>query len=472
MPKNDILEGLNPKQKEAVLHEGGPLLVIAGAGTGKTTVIARRIAHLIISKKAKPEEVLALTFTDKAAAKMEEEVDILLPYGFADIWISTFHAFGDMALKENALEMGIDPDFKVLTTPQQIIFFREHLFEFPIKHYRPLSNPTRYIEAMVKHFSRAKDEDVSPDEYIEFAKKLQENAAKAKDGLELTENAQRQMEVALTYKKYQELMEKHGKIDFGNQVFLALQLFREHKSVLKQYQERFRYILVDEFQDTNFSQFQLVKLLAARYKNEKIVIGFDLLNEPIPHYYENKEDLNKLLEPFYKKVTSAIRSIDKNHIIFLGGAQWNTNFKVFSTPFDKNLAYTFHKYWMPTEQKEIQEYVDYSNKYNVPIYMGESGENDDVWIDSFRKLLDNNEIGWCFWPYKKMDSTRGIVSFVQTEEWKQIIKYAETPKKNFEEVRKAKPMREVVRKAFGDLLENIKFKNYSINKEYLKALGL
>ncbi len=232
------------------------------------------------------------------------------------------------------------------------------------------------------------------------------------------------------------------------------------------------YPFLYESEDAQKTTIDLWKKLAARYKNEKIILGYDLLNEPIPHFYENKEDLNKLLEPFYKKLTAAIRSIDKNHIIFLGGSQWNTNFKVFGPPFDKNLAYTFHKYWMPTEQKEIQEYVDYGNKYNVPIYMGESGENDDVWIDSFRKLLDNNEISWCFWPYKKMDSTRGIVSFAQTEEWKQIIKYAETPKKNFEEVRKAKPSHEIVRKAFADLLENIKFKNCTINSGYLNALGV
>jgi len=232
------------------------------------------------------------------------------------------------------------------------------------------------------------------------------------------------------------------------------------------------YPFLFESEDAQQTTIALWKKIASRYKNEKIVIGYDLLNEPIPHFYENKEDLNKLLEPFYKKLTSAIRSVDKNHIIFLGGAQWNTNFKVFGAPFDKNLAYTFHKYWMPTEQKEIQEYIDYSNKYNVPIYLGESGENDDEWINSFRKLLEKNEIGWCFWPYKKMDSTHGIVSFVQTEEWKQIIKYAETSKKNFEEVRKAKPPRELVKKAFSDMLENIKLKNCTVNKGYINALGM
>ena len=233
------------------------------------------------------------------------------------------------------------------------------------------------------------------------------------------------------------------------------------------------YPFLYESEEAQQTTIELWKKLAARYKNEKIVIGYDLLNEPIPHFYENKEDLNKLLEPFYKKLTTAIRSIDKNHIIFLGGSQWNTNFKIFGAPFDKNLAYTFHKYWMPPNKKKFKSMLITVINIRVPVYMGESGENDDVWIDSFRKLLDNNEIGWCFWGLtKKWILLCGIVSFIQTEEWKQIIKYAETLKKNFEEVRKAKPSHEIVRKAFADLLENIKFKNCTINKGYLNALGV
>jgi hypothetical protein len=141
-------------------------------------------------------------------------------------------------------------------------------------------------------------------------------------------------------------------------------------------------------------------------------------------------------------------------------------------PFDNNSAYTFHKYWMPIEQKEIQDYVDFSNKYDVPMYLGESGENEDEWIDSFRILLEKNDFGWCFWPYKKMDSSRGMVQFAKTKEWEEIIKYAEAPKKNFEEVRKLKPAKEIVRKALNDLLENIKFQNCTINDGYLKALGI
>ena len=174
---NKILEGLNKKQIEAVTHRQGPLLIIAGAGTGKTTVIARRVAWLLSEGLAKTDEILALTFTDKAAREMQERVDILVPYGYTDIWISTFHAFGDRLLRENALVAGIKPDFKVLTLPEAAVFFREHLFEFDLNYYRPLSDPTRFIEAFVELFSRAKDEDISPRDYLKFA---QEFAYKAK----------------------------------------------------------------------------------------------------------------------------------------------------------------------------------------------------------------------------------------------------------------------------------------------------
>src|SRR5439155_1417558 len=139
-----ILEGLTEGQAAAVTHEAGPLLIIAGAGTGKTTVITRRIAYLIATRRARPSEILALTFTDKAAVEMEERVDTLVPYGYADVQLSTFHAFGDRLIKEHALELGLTPDFRVLTRAEQVIFLRDHLFEFPLAHYRPLGDPTRH----------------------------------------------------------------------------------------------------------------------------------------------------------------------------------------------------------------------------------------------------------------------------------------------------------------------------------------
>jgi DNA helicase-2/ATP-dependent DNA helicase PcrA len=268
---DSILAELNPEQRRAVLHGEGPLLIVAGAGTGKTSAIVRRIAHLIASKRARPDEIIALTFTDKAAAEMEERVDMLVPYGYTDVWISTFHAFGDRVLREYALELGLTPDFKVLTQPEQTIFFREHLFEFPLSHYRPLGDPTRFINAMITVFSRAKDEDVGPSEYIDYAHRLLEESAREPDDEELAERAKKEVETAECYRLYQELMAIAGKVDFGDQVNLALQLFRTHPTVLKRYQDRFKYILVDEFQDTNYAQFEIVKLLAREARNITVV---------------------------------------------------------------------------------------------------------------------------------------------------------------------------------------------------------
>lgn len=210
--------------------------------------------------------------------------------------------------------------------------------------------------------------------------------------------------------------------------------------------------------------------IAERYKERTIVLGYDLLNEPIAHYFAGEAGLNEALEPLYKRMASAIGEVDPHHIIFLGGAQWNTNFAVFGPPFDANLAYTFHKYWMPTEQKEIQAYLDFRDRYNVPIWLGESGENTDEWIEGFRKLLEQHNIGWSFWPYKKMDSSRGIVSFPRTPEWDAIVAWVEGPRGSFEEIRKSRPAPALVKKAMGDLLENIKFVNCTPNPGYIRAL--
>lgn len=264
---NKILEGLNKEQKEAVTHTKGPLLIIAGAGTGKTTVITRRIAWLLSEGLAKPDEILALTFTDKAAKEMQERVDILMPYGYTDIWISTFHAFGDKLLRENALACGMNPDFKVLTQAEAAVFLREHLFEFELTYYRPLSDPMRFIEAFISIFSRARDEDISANEYLNFAQKL---ILKSKDNpgdKALEEESLQQIEIARAYAKYLELLEKGGVVDFANQFYLALKLLREHPLVLKNYQNQFRYILVDEFQDTNFAQYQLARILTGPFRN-------------------------------------------------------------------------------------------------------------------------------------------------------------------------------------------------------------
>ncbi len=270
-PTAQTLADLNAQQHEAVTHDAGPLLIVAGAGTGKTTVITRRIAWFVAAKRARPAEILALTFTDKAAAEMEERVDLLVPYGYTDVWISTFHAFGDRVIRDHALELGLAPDFRILTKAEQVIFFREHLFEFPLEYYRPLGDPTKHIEALVSLFSRAKDEDVTPAEYLAHAEELARQAADAPDDAELQDYVRQQQELALTYERYQALLAKEGLVDFGDLITLTLRLLRERPAVLRAYQERFKYILVDEFQDTNYAQFQMVRLLASTHQNITVV---------------------------------------------------------------------------------------------------------------------------------------------------------------------------------------------------------
>ena len=210
--------------------------------------------------------------------------------------------------------------------------------------------------------------------------------------------------------------------------------------------------------------------IAAHYKNETTVMGYDLLNEPIATYFK-AEEFNPLLEPLYKEITKAIRSVDNNHILFLGGAQWDSNFKIFGAPFDQKLVYTFHKYWTPTTQDVIQEYIDFRDKYNVPIYCGETGENKDEWVNDFRLLLEKNNIGWHYWPYKKMDNEAGIITFNMPEGYDKIIDYAEKNRQDFDAILKLAPAnREEIKKVLYGFLNNCKFENCRINKGYVKAL--
>ncbi len=276
-----LLDGLNTEQRRAVTHGDGPLLVVAGAGTGKTAVITRRIAWLIATKRAAPSEILALTFTDKAAEEMQVRVDQLVPYGYTDTAISTFHAFGDRVIRDWALELGLPTDARVLTRPEAVIFLREHLFELGLDEYRPLGDPTRFLGSLATLFSRAKDEDVSPAAYAAHAERLAAEAAaavaaaaddEARDAAAgLAETARRQRELARAYETYQRLLSEAGFVDFGDQVSLALRLVRESPSARRALQARFRYILVDEFQDTNRAQAELVALLAEPHRNVTVV---------------------------------------------------------------------------------------------------------------------------------------------------------------------------------------------------------
>ena len=213
------------------------------------------------------------------------------------------------------------------------------------------------------------------------------------------------------------------------------------------------------------------KHIAAHYKNEPIIIGYDLLNEPIAHYFD-KDHFNPLLGPLYKQITKAIRQVDKIHLLFLGGAQWDSNFEPFGAPFDSKLVYTFHKYWTPPTREVIKDYIDFSNKYKVPVYCGETGENDDAWVETFRKMLDSNNISWHYWPYKKIENTRGVMRFNKPAGYDSLVAYANAPKINFADIRKYRPSDIMaIKRALDGFLENCQFKNCIQNPGYIKALG-
>ena len=213
--------------------------------------------------------------------------------------------------------------------------------------------------------------------------------------------------------------------------------------------------------------------LALHYRDEPAVLGYDLLNEPIPHF-SKLAPLNSLLEPLYKKLSAEIRKVDTHHILFLGGAQWDSNFSVFGKPFDTNVTYTFHKYWTAPDESVIRQYLDFRERYDVPIWMGESGENTDEWITQFVKALEKNDIGWAFWPYKKMEKTSAVVSIIPPADWARSVDFAKLPRgtAHVEERLKARPEQETITRAFAQLLESIRWQKCRVNEGYLRALGM
>src|SRR3990172_2682047 len=265
---------LNSEQKKAIEHKTGPLLIIAGAGTGKTTVITERIKYLIKQKLAKPEEILALTFTDKAAKEMEDRVDRMMPYGYTQMWISTFHTFCDNLLRQEGIAIGLNPNFKLMTESESILFLKKHLFELNLDYFRPLGNPNKFLEALLTHFARLADEDITPNEYLKFANSRVSQKSRninEEERLELKKT----VELAKAYEQYSILKLKESMLDFADLISQSLFLLRTRKNILKRYQNQFKYILVDEFQDTNYAQNELAMLLSGAQQNITVVADDD-----------------------------------------------------------------------------------------------------------------------------------------------------------------------------------------------------
>jgi len=214
------------------------------------------------------------------------------------------------------------------------------------------------------------------------------------------------------------------------------------------------------------------KEIAAHFKDEPVVLGYELMNEPIPNYMPNKVQLGAKLEPLYKKVVSVIRQVDKNHIILLGGYEWNGNFSQFTDwKFDDKLMYTCHRYGGEPTANALRAIIDFRDKTGLPMYMGETGHNSYEWMGRMRETLESNGIGWTYWPYKKMEESC-FVGVTPPEDWQTIVGFAEAPRTTFAEIQKARPDQAKSRAILNKYIEACKFMNGVVQKKYLECLGL
>lgn len=248
---NSILERLNPQQQEAVLQTEGPVLILAGAGSGKTRVLTHRIAYLIEEKEINPWNILAITFTNKAADEMRGRVDKIVGYGSESVWVSTFHSSCVRILRRYIDRIGYAGNFTIYDADDQKSVMKDvcRRLKIDTKIYKE--------KTLLNAISAAKDELIGPDAFA---------GSSAGDV--------HQQRIANVYREYQEQLYKNNALDFDDLIMKTVELFRTCPDVLDNYQERFRYIMVDEYQDTNTAQFQLVSFLASKYRN-LCVVGDD-----------------------------------------------------------------------------------------------------------------------------------------------------------------------------------------------------
>ena len=263
---------ISKEQQQAIDCLEGPSLIIAGAGTGKTTVLTEKIKKIVVSKKVSPERVLALTFTEKAAHEMETRVDQALPLGYFQTWVMTFHGFADILLREHGIHIGLSPSYQILSEAESVLFLRQHLSEFSVDYFFSTGNPTGFIDNALKHFSRLRDENITTEEYRLYATKLVKKATNEEEQLE----AQKTTELAKLYQQFEQLKLKHSYLDYGDLIFYLLALLKKRPNILKKLRQQFLYCLVDEFQDTNIVQYELLKALyPTKEKSNLTVIGDD-----------------------------------------------------------------------------------------------------------------------------------------------------------------------------------------------------
>lgn len=309
----DFLKNLNPKQKEAVLHTDGPTLILAGAGSGKTRVLTHRIAHLIKEKNILPQKILAVTFTNKASQEMKERLEKILGASAHGLWLGTFHSTGLRILRQDGHHIGFDKDFIVYGDDDQLALVKLSLAElgYSEKAFAP--------RAVLSHINQAKNEILSPQDYA------------------LGANDFFRTRVSAVYNLYQEKLRSNRALDFGDLILEPIRLFKQASDVLKKYQTRFSYILIDEYQDTNRAQYILINLLASAHKNLCVVgdedqsiygwRGADISN--ILNFEKDYPDVKVIrLEQNYrstKNILAAANSVVEKNANRIGKTLWTEN---------------------------------------------------------------------------------------------------------------------------------------------------
>ena len=259
------LDGLAAAQREAVSHPGGPLLVLGGAGTGKTRVLTRRFAWLVGKEGLPAEAVLALVFSPAAAAEMRERVEDLLGAAGVDLWVETFHSFSTRLLQDEALEAGLDPFFSPVTPADRLALMLDRIEDLTLRRHEIRGNPAPLLASFIARIDRLKDEMVSAHEYGAWARKLEERCRDADDAGRV--HAERELEFAQVYADHDRLLAESGSLDFGDLVLHAFRLLHEKPHVRVRTAERLRHVLVDEYQEMNFAQGALLRLLAQEHRN-------------------------------------------------------------------------------------------------------------------------------------------------------------------------------------------------------------
>jgi len=261
-----LLEGLSQPQLAAVTHSDGPLLVIAGAGTGKTRTLTRRVAWLV-SEGVPADRVLALTFSSPAAAEMRERLEVLIDTPYEELSVATFHSFCSRLLREEAFEAGLDPFFSTATPADRLALLLDRIDELTLRRHPIRGNPAPLLGSFVSRIDRLKDEMISAEDYEEYARAL----AAAPDDDAARSHAERELEFAQVYADHDRLLHASGALDFGDLVLGAVRLLRENSHVRRRTGERFGHVLVDEYQDTNFAQGVVLRLLAGEHRNVMVV---------------------------------------------------------------------------------------------------------------------------------------------------------------------------------------------------------